>query len=180
MKKKISVRRIGLLVLVVGVLSLTLAVQGSENDPLVTLGYLTERFLPQVVEQVEIKAAERDAALEGKIQEMIDAHAAAIDEKMDQVAVEGGSTDTGNFSVVTMAAGQKLIFEAGGEVLLRGGKATCVSSSAPGLIDMTGGETLADSRELLTNHLYLASIDGRGIKAATDATVLVRGNYILE
>ena len=63
------------------------------------------------------------------------------------------------------------------ELLLRSGTATCVSDSSPGLVDMTDGATLANGGALKANHLYLATIEGRGVRASTAVTIMVRGEY---
>ena len=47
------------------------------------------------------------------------------------------------------------------------------------LIDTTGGGTLASGGAVEPNHLYLTTAEGRGLKAVTDLTVLVRGSYTL-
>ena len=44
---------------------------------------------------------------------------------------------------------------------------------------MTAGTTLANGGTLAANHLYLATIEGRGIYAATAVTILVRGDYTI-
>ena len=56
--------------------------------------------------------------------------------------------------------------------------ATCVASSAPGLIDETTGTTLSGGSALVQNHLYMMTVENRGVRAGT-ATVklLVRGGY---
>ena len=63
---------------------------------------------------------------------------------------------------------------------LRSGTATCVSDTSPGLVDMTAGTTLAGGGALTANHLYLATIEGRGVKASTAVTLLVRGTYSIQ
>lgn len=80
--------------------------------------------------------------------------------------------------VVTLAAGQQLTLDAGGEVILRGGKATVVAGSSGGLSDLTDGYDVGQGAPIAPNHLLLvAKSDGRGIKATEDAIVLVRGTY---
>ena len=91
----------------------------------------------------------------------------------------GGTGISSVFSVVTLSAGQSLQGSVGCELLLRSGSATCVASSAPGLIDSTGGTTLPGGSAVEPNHLYLVTADGRGIRASTDVTVLVRGGYTI-
>ena len=55
-----------------------------------------------------------------------------------------------------------------------------LSDTSPGLVDMTAGTTLAGGGALTANHLYLATIEGRGVKASTAVTLLVRGTYSIQ
>ena len=89
----------------------------------------------------------------------------------------GGQTGSAVYQVVELSAGQTLTGSAACELLLRSGTATCVSDSSPGLVDMTDGSTLANGGALKANHLYLATIEGRGVKASTAVTLMVRGTY---
>ena len=66
---------------------------GSQADPLVTLSYLTETFTGQVMERVDERIVQRNAALSAEL---------------------GGA-----YAAVTLSAGQTLYGEAGCEVLLR-------------------------------------------------------------
>ena len=180
MKKRTFFHRLTFAAVFSAALILTVAAQGDADDPLVTLGYLTEKFLPQVVEQVEVKAAGRDAALEARVQELLDAHAKQLEEKISKLSSGGGAAAAPGFSVVHLTAGQKLTLSVGGELLLRSGSAVCTAPSSPGLVDTTAGESLESGGALMANHLYLATDNGRGLTASGDVTVLVRGGYILE
>lgn len=181
MKKRTVIRRMAFIALLSAALVLTVAAQGSENDPLVTLGYLTEKFLPQVVEEVELKAAERDRGLEERVQEMLDEHAEDLEKKIKKLTpASDGQASSAAFAVVTMEAGQRLTLTAGGELLFRSGTAVCVSPSSPGLVDSTTGEVLESGSPLAANHLYLATDNSRGLAASETVTLLVRGAYILE
>lgn len=148
-----------------------LAAQGGESDPLVTLSYLTDTFTPSILEQVDEKVEEREASLKKSLQSVADEYA-------EDVKGAGGSGESSPvYEVVTLSKGQKLTAGTSCEILLRSGTATCVSDSAPGLVDMTGGGTLANGGALTANHLYLATIAGRGVKASTAVTLMVRGDY---
>ena len=66
------------------------------------------------------------------------------------------------------------------EVMLRVGSAVCVSPSAPGLINETTGAVLNNGGTLVTNNLYMMTIEGRGVQATAATTkVLVRGTYTI-
>ena len=98
------------------------------------------------------------------------------------IAQLGGSGSGGgtaaSFAVVTLSSGQVLKGEIGCEVMLRVGTASCVAPSAPGLIDETGGSTLNNGAGLVKNHLYMMTIEDRGVKAtAGTVKLLVRGGY---
>ena len=161
MKKNRWLLRAVVLVLLSGILttSVSLAAEaGSSEDPLVTLSYLNGTFLDSILERVDEKIAQRNSQSSG----------------------QAGGTAADTFTVVTLSNGQTLTGGIGCEVMLRVGTAVCVSPSSPGLIDESSAATLNNSGALVTNHLYMMTIEGRGVKA-TAATVklLVRGSYTI-
>ena len=131
---------------------------GSSGDPLVTLSYLNETFYNSILQRVDQKIAERTGQ-----------------------AVPGGgasSSSSASFVVVTLNDGQTLTGGVGCEVMLRIGSASCVAPSDPGLVDETTGSTLANGGALVQNHLYMMTIEGRGVRAtAGTVKVLARGSY---
>lgn len=121
---------------------------GSAQDPLVTLSYLNETFFNSIMDRVDQKIAQQTGQA------------------------------SSSFTVVTLSQGQTLTGGVGCEVMLRVGGAVCVSPSDPGLIDETAGTTLADGGALVQNHLYMMTIEGRGVRASGGTTkVLARGSY---
>lgn len=129
---------------------------GSSGDPLVTLSYLNDTFFNTLMERVDQKIAERTG----------------------QAAPGGGTSSAASFAVVTLNEGQTLTGDIGCEVMLRVGGAVCVSPSDPGLIDETTASTLANGGALVQNHLYMMTIEGRGVRAtAGTVKVLARGSY---
>ena len=103
----------------------------------------------------------------------------------DKLETSGGGSSVqpsggASYQVVNLSAGQTITGGAACEFLLRSGTATCVSDTSPGLVDMTAGTTLAGGGALTANHLYLATIEGRGVKASTAVTLLVRGTYSIQ
>lgn len=176
MKQKWTGRLTVGLLLTGGLLLTAAATQGSAENPLVTLGYLNEKFLPQITAQVEAKAVERDKALESKLQAKLDQFAAQMGQNPGQGT--GGQTGTSaQFVEVSLSAGQKLTLSGGGELLLRSGKAVCLAPSAPGLVDTTAGTDLGSGGALAPNHLYLVTGDGHGLTAQDSVLLLVRGPY---
>ena len=102
----------------------SLAVEpGSATDPLVTLSYLNDVFLGQIMTKVDQKITARNSQL------------------LQQSGGAGGMSGV-EFAVVTLSKGQVLTGDIGCEVMLRVGTASCVSPSNPGLIDETTAASL--------------------------------------
>ena len=136
------------------------AVAGGSDDPLVTLSSLNDTFLGEILNKVDEKIAARNSQI------------------VQQLGGTMGSSTSSTFTVVTLTSGQVLTGEIGCEVMLRVGAAVCVASSSPGLIDETTAGTLNNGGALAQNHLYMMTIEGRGVKATAATTkLLVRGSY---
>ena len=70
------------------------------------------------------------------------------------------------FKVVELATGQKLIGQAGCELILRQGSATIISTEKGGLADVTEGNDPSNGMAMPSNHLLVVPVgDGRGIEA---------------
>ncbi|MCI9263135.1 MAG: hypothetical protein HFF06_01025 [Oscillospiraceae bacterium] len=126
--------------------------QGTQDNPLVTLEYLNEKVLPEILEQVDRKVAERTKELEKTLEES---------QKAVFQSVEAGKDKT-----VTLAAGSQL--------LLRSGVAHC----ADGLIDLTTGEAVWG--ELSLNHLYIATGDKLKVTFSEKGSAMVQGSYTVK
>ena len=182
MKKK-KLRTVVCVMLVGTVLAAFAAIAaevGSQGDPLVTLSYLNETFMGQILDKVDEKLLERNAQLKSELEETISRTERDI---MLQLGGSVGGTEGGtavSFTAVTLAPGQTLYGDAGCEVMLRSGSACCYvpELSSPGLVDSTDGTTLEHGAALVTNHLYMM-IDRRGISAGSDVVLLVRGDYMI-
>lgn len=156
--------------------------QGSQSDPLITLSYLQEQVLPSILTQTDSKVAARQTELEQKLETVTENYVKEVEGKLSASGGTGSGGQSGSsvYEVVTLSAGQTLTGGAACEFLLRSGTATCVSDSSPGLVDMTDGSTLAGGGALKANHLYLGTIEGRGVKASTAVTIMVRGRYTIK
>lgn len=138
---------------------------GSAGDPLVTLSYLNETFLDAVLVRVDEKIASRNAQIAGQM-------------GGGEFASSGSTAPV--FTVVTLSGGQTLLGNIGCEVMLRVGSAVCVSSTSPGLIDETSAAVLDNGGVLTRNHLYMMTIEDRGVRATAATTkLLVRGTYTI-
>lgn len=156
--------------------------QGSQSDPLITLSYLEEKVTPDILSKVDSKVAAKQTELEQKLESVANGYVKEVESKL---AASGGTSSGGTsgsaaYEVVTLKTGQILTGSAACEFLLRSGTATCVSDSSPGLVDMTDGSTLANGSALKVNHLYMGTIEGRGVKASTSVTIMVRGSYTIK
>ena len=129
---------------------------GGTDDPVVTKSYIVDKVIP------DIKAY--------------------IDERFGIAASEGVVTSRPDcFTVVNVSAGNKLICEAGTELILRMGKGTIIATQKGGLADTTIGYDLANGTNMLSNHHLIVPVaDGRGFKAETDVIVLVKGGYTVK
>lgn len=168
MKKNRWVLRLVSLLAISCVLSTTVSLAaeaGSTGDPLVTLSYLNETFLGNILSAVDQKIAARNSQ---------------IVQQLGGSVSTGGTSTASTFTVVTLSNGQTLTGQIGCEVMLRVGSAVCVSSSAPGLIDETAASTLNNGGGLVQNHLYMMTIENRDVKATAATTkLLVRGSYTI-
>lgn len=152
----------------------TVLAAGDQSDPLVTLSYLEDTVLPAILKQAEKTADSKKAELTSQFDQKL----AAYEKQLNQGSTGGG--DSATYSVVTLSKNQQLKLEVGCEVMLRVGTATVVSNTEPGLIDVTTGGTLGSGKGLEKNHLYMATISDRAVKAGADTVkLLVRGGYTL-
>lgn len=168
MKKNRWVLRMVVLLTICGVLNgtVSLAVEvGSQGDPLVTLSYLNETYLQALLKKVDEKIAARNGE---------------IVRQLGGTPTAGTGTAADSFAVASLAKGQTLSGGIGCEVMLRVGTAVCVSPSNPGLIDESSASALNGGGALVQNHLYMMTIEGRGVKATSASVkVLVRGTYTI-
>ena len=173
MKQKliISLVVIAAILLISGA-SILAATPGTTQDPVVTLSYLTNIFRPAVMN--DVRTAE---------QEMVQRFETRIAELESRIQAGGtGQTTVGTadrFHVVTLSRNQTLTSSVGTEIMLRVGTADAVGT-APALVNYTTGATLSSGSGLTTNHMYLVTIEGNGIRATAETVrVLVRGVYTI-
>ena len=149
------------------------AASGDQNDPLVTLSYLEQTAIPQVVEEVEEKSTARQVELEQALADQI-----AQYKKEIQSLASSGDSGSASYTLVTLSSGQTMYLDVGCELMLRVGTAKVNAATSPALIDIATGGSINNGTSLTKNHLYLATIADRTI-TPTAATVklLVRGGY---
>ena len=148
-----------------------LATGGDQTDPLVTLSYLNQTAIPQIVKQVEESAAVKQRELTKTFTDQINLY-------LQQGGQTGaGSGGSASYTLVSMSSGQVMSLGVGCEVLLRIGAVTVRADSAPALIDLSGGGTVNTGASLTRNHLYMSTIPDRTLTASGEVKLLVRGSY---
>lgn len=172
MKKTVRIVLIVLaaaLVLSVAALAVNAAASaGSEDDPLVTLSYINDVFLPYVTDLFRKDLEEKETNLRETLEERVSA--------LEGAGLGGGGT---RYVVETLEKGQTLICQRGAELMLRIGRATVKAGSTPGLVDTATTGNLNDGEELAVNHLYMVTINDHGIRAEETVKILVRGEYTI-
>lgn len=187
-------------VMMIAGLGVIAAEYGSQSDPLVTLSYIEKVLLPNAqkdvdktvsnaMEEFEDALSDSDKTIQSYIDKKLRSFASGdVDEELiDAIASSvleqaGGSVTAGevSWSVIQVPAGSTVVCEVGVQAILRVGQATCVAAGTPGLIDLSNGETLENGGALAANHLYTASIQGRGIYTAQGCTLLIAGSYTIQ
>ncbi|MCK9479904.1 MAG: hypothetical protein M0R40_10485 [Firmicutes bacterium] len=82
------------------------------------------------------------------------------------------------FEVVEVAAGKSVICEAGAEIILRKGAASVIATQKGGIANVTSGVDLQNGANVPANSLLIVPLsDGRGITAADDVIVMIKGKY---
>ena len=155
MKKFVEI----LVVCLVGLSVIAFADAGSSNDPLISLSYIENTLKPQLEKYIDSKIGSMDNSYGG-----------------------GSVSSSGDkFTVVNLKKGNRLICEAGSELILRMGQAVIIATPKGGLADTTAGYDLPDGTLMPPNHLLIVPVaDGRGMLATSDGIVMVKGGYSIE
>ncbi len=155
MKKFVEI----LVVCLVGLSVIAFADAGSSNDPLISLSYIENTLKPQLEKYIDSKIGSMDNSYGG-----------------------GSVSSSGDkFTVVNLKKGNRLICEAGSELILRMGQAVIIATPKGGLADTTAGYDLPDGTLMPSNHLLIVPVaDGRGMLATSDGIVMVKGGYSIE
>lgn len=146
---------------------------GGKKDPLVTLSYLEDVVIPDILDQLSKKTKSVDKQLKQDLADQIDAY----EEEMQNL-VSNTSVGSETYVLVTLTKGQTMALEVGCEMMLRVGTATVNAATSPALIDVTTGGTINGGASLVKNHLYMSTIPDRTLTPTADTVkLLVRGGY---
>ena len=142
-----------LLFLAIGALVASAAVfasPGDNNDPLVSLSYITDKLIPDIHSYIDAKVASVQSTSNG-------------------------------FKVVDVKKGQKVVCDAGCELILRMGTAKINASSSGGLSDVTSGLDIKQNGDMPSNHLLIVPLgDGRGVTMTSNGKIMIKGTYSIK
>lgn len=155
---------------------------GSSTDPLVSKTYV-DQLVSRLAEKSYID--ERTAGLAGKsyVDQQVAglADKAYVEQRVAAAADKAYVDSRAAFQVVNLPRGSAIIGQSGTELVLRGGKATAITSNLGGLFDATGASDVAQGETVKANHLLVVPrADGRGLRATADAILMVKGNYTVQ
>lgn len=168
MRKKAIAALVLTLVLVSGLAAL--AVGGSSGDPLISLGYITGTFLPDMTQQAGARAEDSAQADYQAAQDKLDAAQA------DYAARAGVYSDDWGYSDLFARKGYKLqdvirLAPGSGFLFLEGFASAAVQGGE--LIDVSGGASYTAMGALQPGHRYLA-----GENAVVSVTILSDAAYL--
>jgi hypothetical protein len=152
------------------------ATPGSEADPVVTQSYVelkaeqTKYYIDSLVNKSNQEIAALKTQLDQKNQEI-----AGLQQKINQLSSSGGD---GGFEVVLLNKDKTLLAGSGAELIVRSGKVTAIKGASGGLANISSAKDLNTGDAVVLNNLLISSRDdGRGVKAAMDSYLLIRGAY---
>ena len=150
-----------------------LASGGDKKDPLVTLSYLEEVVIPEILSKLTKETKTVDKQLKSDLADQIDEY----EEEM-KALVSGTNVGSETYVLVTLTKGQTMALEVGCEMMLRVGTVTVNAATNPALIDVTTGGSVNGGASLVKNHLYMSTIPDRTLTPTADTVkLLVRGGY---
>ena len=149
------------------------ATGGDKKDPLITLSYLEDTVIPELLDALNDETKAVNKQLKSDLSDQIKAYG-----KEMKSLVSGTGAGSETYTLGTLTAGQTMALDVGCEVMLRVGSVTINAATSPALIDVTTGGTNAGGSSLEKNHLYMATISDRTLTpTAKTVKLLVRGGY---
>ena len=151
-----------------------MATGGNKTDPLVTLSYLEDTVIPEILAKLNTDTKALNKELKSDLAAQIDIY----ESDMEQLLKAGTNVGSDTYVLVTLSRGQTMSLDVGCEMMLRVGTVTVNAATAPALIDVTTGGTINSGASLVKNHLYMATISDRTLTPTADTVkLLVRGGY---
>jgi len=161
---------------------------GSQNDPLITVGYINE-LMPSLMRGLDERVAEKTAELNRILEAQYREAAAELERQIAEFERRYADSITGDDFVAAVSArvfemmgggtiggtggeyraqrvevpnGRTLIGTIGTEIILRSGTATVVGSD-PGLLNLTTGSMQNQGASLSMNNLYMVTVENDGV-----------------
>ena len=154
-----------------------LASGGGKSDPLVTLSYLTDIALPDLLDDLSDLTELIGDKLRDDLADQIDEYEEEM-QALVSAADTAGTSGSETYTLVTLTDGQTLAPEVGCELMLRVGSISVTAATSPALIDMTTGDTINSGTSLTKNHLYMATIPDRVLGPVSGTVkLLARGSF---
>ena len=160
----------------------------SADDPLISLSYINDVLLPQIVELIQKNNRGEDI---GEVVVTTPEETTVTEPPVTEPPVvypDGTAHTNGYYAVVQVGAGETLYASVNAcEVIVRAGDAAVLSPftvkyEEQGLSDTTEGKELYNGESIPKNHtILIPRDDGRGVSIATGgAWLMVRGDYRIE
>ena len=150
---------------------------GTAADPLVSRSYVDERFNQLLSIINDGSSSTQQPSANTSKDELV---AEVMKQLEDYYVAKMGTSTAQSYTPVSLRAGEILLGAEGTEIILRSGSATAYTLVANGLSNVTDGSELGMGVPLSVNHLLIVSrADGRGVRAGSDAWLLVKGGYTI-
>ena len=147
---------------------------GTRTDPLITLSYLEDTVIPEILSKLTTDTKNLNKELKADLADQIDTY----ERDMEQLLKAGTNVGSDTYVLVTLTKGQTMALDVGCEMMLRVGTVKVNAATAPALINVTTGGTINAGASLEKNHLYMATISDRTLSPTADTVkLLVRGGY---
>lgn len=173
-------------VLIISFSVITVIAYSSDEDPLITLSYLTDIVLPKFKNEI---TDEYKAYISSNIQEddnlLIDNDDSKPVTKPES-DVPSSTTPTNNsYTLLELTLGQRVLVQSATEIIVRPGSIVCCVSpfDEQGIADITNGKEVLDGQEIAINAYCIIprGNDGRGFTVnSNNAYVMIRGEYTVE
>ena len=155
MKRRLVLISTGVILLGIGI---AVAVGSGEADPMISLSYWENTYLPSLTEDLQARAAE----------DTKDIYQAAVG-RLEQTDVQG---QTGGFTTVQLQTGDTLELSQGGSAVIQGG---ACSLGVGTLADVTAGSEVIAGEDLQTAHRYVVTSDRAVLRQTRAGAVAYQG-----
>lgn len=141
---------------------------GSAEDPLISLSYLTETFLPKLLGQTE-------ARVDSTLQKTYDQAVSDLNAAVGQPG-QGGDGSADRMTEVRLKSGDLIALPTGSTLLTLDGKVTLTSGRA---VDATAGHEVNGAAGVENGHQYISAEDSQAVYVVTSDTAVVwlEGRY---